>query len=251
MDHPRHHSPRTGSSTRQVTDPPALPKETGAAVSNGRRARANRRRTTSDQQRADDPLNAAPVSNRDYPLLTVQSGTDRARFLRLHIIGPRGQSAAFRAWESAAGIGHIRTVGWPGQDPGQHRPKHQPCGTDRQLPPAHHGRAANRRGVPWVFSPDPGLVYEREACNPRPHPRSYTEPVARSQAAKPDEPGNQQWDRKSQRCDSCQNYGDPDRLRICAPPLDPEADVSPGVRLGGDVKVVASSDSPCHHPQHR
>jgi hypothetical protein len=40
---------------------------------------------------ADDPLNTAPVSNRDYSLLTVQSGTDRARFLRLHIIGP-GQS---------------------------------------------------------------------------------------------------------------------------------------------------------------
>ena len=128
---------------------------------------------------------------------TVQSGTTRARFLRLHIIGPRRQSAAFRAWESAAGIGHIRTVGWPGQYPGHHRPEHQPRGTDSQLSPAHHGRAANRgefhrRTVRWVVSPDPGLVYEREACDPRPCPRSYAEPIARPPAAKPDEPGNQQ-----------------------------------------------------------
>jgi hypothetical protein len=65
--------------------------------------------------------------------MTVQSGTDRARFLRLHIIGPRGQSAAFRAWESAAGIGHIRTVRWPGQYPGHHGSEDQPRGTDSQL----------------------------------------------------------------------------------------------------------------------
>src|SRR6266567_361134 len=41
------------------------------------------------------------------------------------------------------------------------------------------------------------------------------------------------------------------RFRICAPPPNPEVHVSPGVRLGGDVKEVASVDSSCHHPQHR
>ncbi len=103
----------------------------------------------------------------------------------------------------------------------------------------------------WVFSPDLGLVHEREACNPGPHPGSCAEPIARPPAAKPDEPGNQHRNRQSEPCDNCQNYGDLDCLRICAPPLDPEADVSPGVRLGGDVKAVASVDSSCHHPQHR
>src|ERR1700733_4137732 len=72
--------------------------------------------------------------------------------------------------------------------------------------------------------------------------RSHTEPTPRPPAAEPDEPGNQGWDRESQRCGSGQDYGDLHGPRICAPPLDPEADVSPGVRLGGDVKVVASAD---------
>ena len=84
----------------------------------------------------------------------------------------------------------------------------------------------NRRTVRWVVSPDPGLVDEREACNPCPRPRGYTQPVARPPAAEPDEPGNQGWDRESQRCGSCQDYGDLTAARICAPPLDPEAEAS-------------------------
>ena len=186
------------------------------------------------------------------------SGTDRARALRLQITGSGWPPAGFAA-STAACVGYIRTVGWPGQDRGQRGPEHQPRGTDRQLSPAHYGRARNVRWrwpvvpvlAPWVFSPDLGLVHEREACNPGPHPGSCAEPIARPPAAKPDEPGNQHRNRQSEPCDNCQNYGDLDCLRICAPPLDPEADVSPGVRLGGDVKAVASVDSSCHHPQHR
>src|SRR5262249_23988990 len=97
-------------------------------------------------------------------------------------------------------------------------PSHQPRGTDRQLFPAHHGRATNRTAGSWVFSPHTGLEHESEACNPRTVPRSCAEPIAVPPAAKPDEPGNQHRNRQSQPYDSRQNYGDPDRLRICAPP---------------------------------
>jgi hypothetical protein len=192
--------------------------------------------------------------------LTLASGTLRARALRLQMTGTGRPSASFVA-STAAWIGYIRTLGWPGQDPGQHGPEHQPRGTDRQLCPAHHGRAAKRAlrcsqrpigaVVQWVLSPDTGLRQESDARNPRTCPRGRAEPIAPPPAAKPDEPGNQDWNRQSQQCDNRQHYGDLDCLRICAPPLNPEVLGSRGPRLGGDVKHVASEGSSCRHPQHR
>jgi guanine deaminase len=107
-----------------------------------------------------------------------------------------------------------RTAGWPslpGQDPGQHGPEHQPRGADRQLSPAHHGRATNvgynatsAAGARWACSPGSnGLAHESEACNPRACPRNCAEPIARPPAAKPDEPGNQHRNRQSQPYDNC------------------------------------------------
>jgi hypothetical protein len=110
-DHPRLSHVLTVRGAAPVIPAPQRPRRRHSSATTSLRGYVGRPLTSGG---ADDPLNAALVSTRVYPLLTVQSGRDRARFLRLHIIGPRGQSTAFRAWESAAGIGQIRTVGWPG-----------------------------------------------------------------------------------------------------------------------------------------
>src|SRR3984957_4436448 len=88
------------------------------------------------------------------PKLTV-----RVRFPSSALMQKARSEAVSEAWpfvclrpERAAvplgGHGHRgrdrRTAGWrAGQDPGQPGPEHQPRGADRQLSPAHHGRATN------------------------------------------------------------------------------------------------------------
>jgi hypothetical protein len=73
----------------------------------------------------------------------------------------RGRTQCY-AWSEAgfaAGIGYIPAVGRRGQYPGYRGSECQPSGKDRQLSPAHHGRATNRRHTytraaraPWVCS---------------------------------------------------------------------------------------------------
>jgi hypothetical protein len=130
------------------------------------------------------------------PCLGHAAGT----VLRLQVAGTRRPSAGFVA-STADWIGYIRTAGWSGQDPGQHGPEHQPRGTDGQLTPAHHGRAAigalpyhrsprNGAGVQRVVSPGIRQRHESEASNARTCPRGRAEPIAPPPPVKPDEPGN-------------------------------------------------------------
>src|SRR5579875_319946 len=89
----------------------------------------------------------------------------RAAPTRIHLAGSRCATRQPPSLNVPPSVLRLLASRWHRQYPGHEGPEYQPRGTDWQLPPAHHGRAAVRAlwrhstagwmgaGVQWILRP--------------------------------------------------------------------------------------------------